>query len=560
MSATPSESTLTQRPAPAPESHISSASTIAILLATLATLFVVAVAGANVPSPPNCSLPASVTLSGTGNCCFTVTVRDFNNVVIPGSVVRVDFGSCTVGFCATQPPGLTVGSNYAETVTLASGLANFCICGTLTGSCTATIYADGVAIGSVPVTNCSACATTLPLTMSYQGVLTDNSGNAAPDGSYNFKLSIYDDPTLSGTHLLWTENQSGIAVSRGGFSMILGMGTPAVPLALPFDRQYYLGIAAALAPGTPGAEFAPRTTLAASPYSLTARSVANCGVTSAAIADGQVVKSLNGLHDDVTIAGSGGVSVSQSGQTMPVSVTGGLSFAGGPGSMGGSGTPNNLAKFTAATTLGNSILYETGGRVGVNTTSPQSTLDVSGSMRIDGNVDFTAGHNFVFTAPFVYGMGMIAEGSNPNHTLTVFDNTTGTRVNLLTVTGNNVNALGNVGIGTTTPGTRLDVNGGTKLGAGAPAIKMLKVTGTTGSTDGSYAILTTGVTSSKILSVSLLVNFSGDRWEAPNDIASASTQYTWYLEENGQLYVYMVPTHSSQVHSKPVKALVTYEE
>src|SRR5262249_38385815 len=73
----------------------------------------------------------------------------------------------------------------------------------------------------------------IPQTMSYQGVLTDNGGAIPPDGAYNFTFKIYDDPTLAGAHLLWTENQNNITVTRGGFSAILGSVTP---LTIAFDK------------------------------------------------------------------------------------------------------------------------------------------------------------------------------------------------------------------------------------------------------------------------------------------------------------------------------------
>src|SRR5262245_41957852 len=99
---------------------------------------------------------------------------------------------------------------------------------------------SGVAVVLAVALSIASASAQIPLTMSYQGVLTDNGGAIPTDGPYNFSFAIYDDPTLSGTHLLWTENQNGVSVQRGGFSVLLGMGTPAVPLALPFDKPYYL--------------------------------------------------------------------------------------------------------------------------------------------------------------------------------------------------------------------------------------------------------------------------------------------------------------------------------
>ncbi|MBC7187920.1 MAG: tail fiber domain-containing protein [Calditrichaeota bacterium] len=45
-----------------------------------------------------------------------------------------------------------------------------------------------------------------------------------------------------------------------------------------------------------------------------------------------------------------------------------------PGGIGGSGTTNYIPKFTAGTALGNSIIYETGGKIGIGTATPTNLL------------------------------------------------------------------------------------------------------------------------------------------------------------------------------------------
>jgi hypothetical protein len=316
---------------------------------------------AAIPNAANSTCPATVTVSASGSACFDVTVRDAANVPVANSTVVVNLGACTPTFCPSQVHS----GNTVSAISNGSGVAHFCICATISGSCTASITADGILLCSPAVAQ--VCASGVPQTMSYQGVLLDTGGAIVADGNYNFVFKIYDDPTLSGTHLLWTENQNTIPVARGGFNVILGMGTPAVPLALAFDKQYYLGIAV-----NGGAELTPRTTLASSPYSLVARSVSDCGVTSSSIASGQVVKSLNTLHDDVTLAAGSGITLNQSAQTLTINAT-------GTGGVTGTGTANQLAKFTGTTAVGNSTIFDNG-NVGIGTTSPAVRLDVAGTI------------------------------------------------------------------------------------------------------------------------------------------------------------------------------------
>ncbi len=151
----------------------------------------------------------------------------------------------------------------------------------------------------------------IPQTMSYQGVLTDANGNAVPDGNYNIFFRLYDDD--SGNQR-WTEGHN-VEVRDGIFSVILGTITP---LNLAFDRQYWLGIAIG-----GGAELSPRIQLTSSPYSLNAKSVADGAVTASKIPNGQVVKSINSLRDDVILTAGDNVTITPSGNTLTIAATGG---------------------------------------------------------------------------------------------------------------------------------------------------------------------------------------------------------------------------------------------
>jgi|GEM_PF-1745419 hypothetical protein len=65
-----------------------------------------------------------------------------------------------------------------------------------------------------------SAAATWPNLMNYQGQLTDSSGNAVADGTYNVKFAIYPAATPGPTPV-WTETQT-VTVSKGLFNAILG--------------------------------------------------------------------------------------------------------------------------------------------------------------------------------------------------------------------------------------------------------------------------------------------------------------------------------------------------
>jgi hypothetical protein len=123
-------------------------------LAIVSLAFLISLAGAGkaqagVPDPAHSECPASVKVSPNGSACVDVIVRDIANNPIVGCDVVIDFGTCTVYFCRTQPH---VG-NTVSAVTNGSGVAHFCVCAaTISKGCVASITACGVSLCSdVPV-------------------------------------------------------------------------------------------------------------------------------------------------------------------------------------------------------------------------------------------------------------------------------------------------------------------------------------------------------------------------------------------------------------------------
>ncbi|SCY48631.1 hypothetical protein [Flavobacterium caeni] len=149
----------------------------------------------------------------------------------------------------------------------------------------------------------------------------------------------------------------------------------------------------------------------------------------------------------------------------------------------------------------------------------------------------------------------------------------GKGANVASLTGSNQLSVGNVifgsdmqtaaaakiGIGTSAPTAKLEVNGFTKLGSTAPAIKTMKLTGTTNSSQGSQTAALHGITSSKILSVSVLVEYTSGASVPPNYGGSIGYEYDYYISSTA-IVVWTKSGNSAQVVGKPFRVLVTYEE
>jgi hypothetical protein len=117
---------------------------------------------------------------------------------------------------------------------------------------------------------------------------------------------------------------------------------------------------------------------------------------------------------------------------------------------------------------------------------------------------------------------------------------------------------GNMGIGESSPTTKLEVNGFTKLGSDAPAIKVKKFTGTTSADQNGFATFLHGLTTSKIISATAMVEYNPDGF-VPSSYRRVGYEFEFYIEGD-TFYIWNSISNSAAILSKPFKVLITYEE
>jgi hypothetical protein len=123
----------------------------------------------------------------------------------------------------------------------------------------------------------------------------------------------------------------------------------------------------------------------------------------------------------------------------------------------GTGTLNYVSKFTGTTSLGNSQIYDNGTNVGIGTTAPQSKLEVNGTGIFSGKLTITADAGneqlLIQRAANTNQQLLFGYHSDGYGRIQAVEQNVGFRPLILNQSG------GNVGIGTTSPTGKLDVQG-----------------------------------------------------------------------------------------------------
>jgi len=164
-----------------------------------------------------------------------------------------------------------------------------------------------------------------PRLLNYQGRL--EIGGTAAAGAFSMRFCVYS--TAVGGTALWCEQRNVTVDSNGVFSVLLGSVTPFPATLFSGNGDRYLGITVGNNP-----EFPDRFLLTSVAYAIRAgeadavaangvntTGLADNAVTAPKIATGQVVKSLNGLKDHVTLAEGRNVKLTTQGSTLTIEST-----------------------------------------------------------------------------------------------------------------------------------------------------------------------------------------------------------------------------------------------
>jgi hypothetical protein len=200
--------------------------------------------------------------------------------------------------------------------------------------------------------------------MNYQVMLTDDADQPLADQVLSMVFRLYD-AELGGS-LLWEEPRSAQTNAIGVVSLVLG---EVEPISFEYTGPMWLEVE------VDGETLIPRRPLASAPY---ARRAILASLAGDAEELGGIPADAYALDDDLSQPGTLNDPANPMEWTKLKNVPGG--FADGTDDVGtgvaGSGTAGYVPRFTGSTTIGNSLIYDSGSEVGIGTMSIDAKLAV----------------------------------------------------------------------------------------------------------------------------------------------------------------------------------------
>jgi trimeric autotransporter adhesin len=323
----------------------------------------------------------------------------------------------------------------------------------------------------------------VPRLIKFSGEVKDASGKIAT-GAVNVVFSLYE--LQDGGSPLWSETQQVQLDAQGRYNILLGATQPdGLPLDLFISGQArWLGVQPAL----PGVGEQARILLVGVPYALKAADAETLGGKPASafmLTASEPASQAQGLAQGAASvpSGSGAAGpqkVASSGRTPDKSGTPNAACA--TITADGTATANQVAKFTAACTIHQSLIFDNGTDVGIGTASPAFLLTVGSSANSSKAIFESTDNNHGTIqignpisnseASISFISGVSSFGDNPT-SVNGNNHKWGIGPGIFHIGGNafgigndafggsmfTLQSTGFVGIGTTSPLATLDVNG-----------------------------------------------------------------------------------------------------
>lgn len=232
-------------------------------------------------------------------------------------------------------------------------------------------------------TSTADISTVVPPLVRFGGILTDGSGKPRT-GIVGVTFALYKDQ--QGGTPLWIETQNVTADRVGHYSVLLGSTKGS---GLPSDL-FASGEARWLAAQVVGEDEPPRTMLVAVPYAMKAGDAQTLG--------GLPASAFAMANAPTGAAGSGKGAVANT-VTAKISAVSTATT--------GTGAADFIPLWTSATNQGDSVIYQSGNEIGINTKTPGATLGVRGT----GSFAAAGGSQALSVTQSSTGNGIVASTS-----------------------------------------------------------------------------------------------------------------------------------------------------